>query len=181
MASTLDVLARQLSIAGPRAYLTGGTSTVSVLDVTNPSAPAVLGSLDVTDADQIAAEGDFAYVGRSGTGLSLIDASDPSSPTEVTDLGIASVTAAHVGGGLLYLMVRDSGVQIFDLDDPSDPETLGSVELEHAESDPRSRAIVSTCRGQVSIQKTSLWASSISSTSAIPRPERCETAATTAA
>jgi len=76
--------AYDIKVVGNYAYVVCGSSGLQVIDVSNPSAPAIIGSVKTglmfTSAEGISVIGNYAYVADSYTGLQVIDISKPSEP-----------------------------------------------------------------------------------------------------
>jgi len=61
--------------------LADGSSGLQVIDVSNPSSPVLIGSVDTPGfARGVTVTGDTAYVADWSNGLQVIDVSNPSSP-----------------------------------------------------------------------------------------------------
>ncbi|MCU0652823.1 MAG: hypothetical protein MUD10_01015, partial [Candidatus Pacebacteria bacterium] len=136
-----------------------GTTTdgceFSIYDVSNPSAPAAVGGIDIGDEDVLAIQviGKYAYIGISsnsgtcsgttltGCEVSIYDISNPSAPAAVggIDTGNENVYEILVSGKYAYVgMDDDSGtcsgttltgceVSIYDISNPSAPAAVGGM------------------------------------------------------
>lgn len=133
-----------VEVAGGVAYLVTGGSfgprgegilpRLEVIDVSDPRAPALLGSFDLPTLTTIDVAGDrvfaFSIPGIPGIpggiqALEVIDVSDPHAPVELarvpTQLPPADVV---VRDGLAYLS-SGFGLEVFDVSDASHPSSLG--------------------------------------------------------
>jgi hypothetical protein len=80
-------------------YVLGG---LRVLDVSNPIAPTLVGSLDMPEgAYRVAIEGSYAYVTTSDGKLRVVDISDPAAPVQVGFYPSGGAVVA--AGGYIYL------------------------------------------------------------------------------
>ncbi len=111
--------------------------TMAVYDVSNPSAPSLLGVMDLPDSvNQIIVEGNYAYVaaaspppGEDDYGLQVIDVSDPANMSTVAFFPTGSpLLDLHIAGASLCLTtytVTDS-LYLLSLADPTAPTLQGS-------------------------------------------------------
>jgi hypothetical protein len=96
------------------------------LDISDPTQPHRIASLDIGGAGDIALQGDLAYV-VSGTGLKILDVSDPTQPvvvgTEASDISGVAVA------GTLAVVCGFNTAGVVDVSDPEAPFLVGSVPL----------------------------------------------------
>ncbi len=97
-----------ISIAGNYAYLAG--RILGILDISNPSAPALIGWGSVGGRD-IAVSGSYAYL--AGRDLSVFDVSDPSQPALVGRHAKAGGLGVAVSGDYVYV-AGDGGLYILE-------------------------------------------------------------------
>lgn len=111
---------------GDRAYLvrSGGSSDLKgliVVDVTDRSAPALLGTLTI-DAHEglgVAPAGDIAYVAADDYGLMIADASTPTPPPIVATHEFSHPTSGVTTSGQhAYVLDPTHGITILDISDP---------------------------------------------------------------
>ena len=125
-----------MAIQGDVVYVANGNSQLSLLDISDPSAVALLGRTDLPWVQQIVANGDTVYAVGEG-GLHVVDVSDPTSPRVVgrfdTQYRIPSSVA--VAGRYAFLAdgaTDDEGpaalgaVRVIDLADPAKPALAAS-------------------------------------------------------
>ncbi len=120
--------------AGSVAYVHDQDSLRAV-DVSDPSAPSVLGSvaLPVSALDNafagrrgVTLEGSTAYVACGDSGLQIVDVSDPLKPPALGGLDTeGSARDVVVSAGIAYVADGSAGLQIIDVSDPSAPALLG--------------------------------------------------------
>ncbi len=124
--STLDT-SRDLHIVGNLAYIANGFSGLSIVDISNPNNPILLGSRDTPgDASGIDVEGNYAYIADYTSGLQIIDVSNPNNPTMAGSYeGSVSPRTLDVEGNFAYLAGSSGGLKIVDVSDPYNPTLAG--------------------------------------------------------
>jgi hypothetical protein len=129
----LDVL-----VADGKAYLVTNdgydNSSFQIVDVSNPSAPALLGELPFAvsqygNAGETRVQGEYAFVatGSDAGGLMVIRVSDPHNPQLVAFRPVANAgdvpwkgAGIDLAGSKAYLVEKD-GLHVFDVSDPENP------------------------------------------------------------
>ena len=121
---------RNIHVAGEYAYLTA--DRLYIIDLSNDSAPAIVGSL-AGSASDVFVMGNYAYV-TSGS-LKIVDVSNPAAPVLVTTFPPPETTSfGSVFGQGQYVFVTYSqyihdyyktGFQIIDGSDPQNPVVVG--------------------------------------------------------
>jgi hypothetical protein len=122
---------------GDYVYAIGALGEILVIDVSDQSAPSVIGELDLdtTQWDGMEYASGYLYVWSANNGFWIIDVRDPAQPTfvswtdEYSDLHEIAVTDDHLA------LARDSingtdidGVEIYSIEDPESPELLSFIE-----------------------------------------------------
>ncbi len=125
-----------------RGQIGGGTNTVfavngkayigegvrlTVLDVSNPAQPTVLGKgLPFPDIVQgIFVEGSRAYVAAGFSGLHIIDVTNPANPVEVGSYDSpGDAVGVYVVGATAYLADSQSGLRVVNVSNPASPAEL---------------------------------------------------------
>lgn len=128
---TMAVFGDKLLTSG-RGFIGG---LVSVVDISDPAAPVVEGTvgLDVMFLRAALTDG---YAIAVGFDLGIFDLSDPANITQVFDTSIDPATQALVHGDMLYL-IGATGLQVWDFSTPSAPVLLRTVDLgAHTTFDP---------------------------------------------
>lgn len=116
---SLFVGGRELRIVGHRAYaMDGDSGTLSVVDVSDPSAMSVLGTFSSTSARGFDLVGNYAYI-NTGTGIDVVDVSSSTNLTWAggADVGANQFTnggAVHEHKGLIYVF-GNAGSAIYDV------------------------------------------------------------------
>ncbi|MFW2388204.1 MAG: LVIVD repeat-containing protein [Polyangiales bacterium] len=139
-----------VAVQGGRAYI-AADSEVLIIDVSDPLAPTIEGSLSLTAqtgrAESIAVVGDRAYVGaawgNSNGRLVALDVSTPSTPNYEgqTDLLGSRIFRIDARGGTLYAVAYHVGLLVYEITESGDLSLRTTVE---AISRPRGIAIDDT-------------------------------------
>ncbi len=121
-----------IDIASDHAYLIDYNGTIWVLDISNPSVPALdttLAGISYGTGRNITWHEDYLYAARSEHGLFIYDATDPARPQPV-GLFSAVNTAADVAvqGDYAYLADFSSGLKIINVADKTNPTLTGSYD-----------------------------------------------------
>jgi uncharacterized repeat protein (TIGR02543 family) len=124
---------RDFDIAGNFAYATDYHYGLRVIDISNPTAPVIAGSLPFADCRTrlVRAFGNMVYVSRythvsrpyGVGGLSIVDASDHANPVErafLQNLGVQDL-AIDKTGRYLFLGIPNNGLHIYDVLNPAAP------------------------------------------------------------
>ena len=102
-------------MSGGYAYVAAHRAGVRILDISTPSTPVEIGSLDMYwRANDIAIAGNYAYVAAgSSAGIRVIDVSSPAAPFEVGFYVPQGPTqGVAVSNGYAYLASGWAGLQI---------------------------------------------------------------------
>lgn len=128
---------------GRYAYLVNETAPIQIIDLSDPTNPTEVGTLD-TDADDgpgegtagddggshnILIEGDYLYVvgGRSVGGLRIYDLTDPVAPAFVGDFQPKYYHDVEVRNDTVYAAaIFDEGVDIIDVSDKANPALIST-------------------------------------------------------
>jgi len=109
---------------------TGGASGIAVVDIADPAAPALVGSLEVT-ADEVAVQGMYVYLvdatGYAPYHMRVVDLSDPSNPMLIGETVLPGVPAeVAVVGNYAYVAASDMLI-VVDVSLPSSPTVVASL------------------------------------------------------
>ena len=122
-------------VANLRAYVAYGEAGLQVIDVTNPAAPVILGSLNTPlVARGVDVSGFYAVVADDGTpgAVRIVDVSNPTAPVITGDLVLSSGHAKDVvvRDQLAYLASFTGGFQVIDFSMPTSPTIIGVLPLD---------------------------------------------------
>jgi hypothetical protein len=127
--------AQKVKVVGSYAYVAAQAAGLLVIDVSDPGAPLLVGSVATTAATDVDVNGSYAYVADGAGGLRVVDISVPQSPQIVGTYGWpnAMATSVSVAGGpaggtpYLYAFVLNTydtasnGVRIVNVTSPASP------------------------------------------------------------
>jgi hypothetical protein len=119
--------ATRTAIAGDYAFVANGLAGLGVMDVTDPTNPVVVGTLDTPgSANALAVAGDCAYIADGDSGFYVADITDPLGATYLGDCAIAGTAwDVALAGNHAYVATDDAGLQVIDIADPSAPVAVG--------------------------------------------------------
>ena len=124
-------LVTAIDVSGNYAYVADGSSGLTIVNITNPEAPKIMGTYTGTydtPAYSVAVSGNYAYVTNEFPGnLEIIDISNPSSPKlvgnyDTSDNGNANGVA--ISGNCAY--VAAGGLIILDIANPISPQLVST-------------------------------------------------------
>jgi len=123
-----------IAVSGKTAYVVDALDdTLKVIDITDPTTPAVISSIDLTTQSPvgIAVAGRYVYIVYSvSADLEVFDVSNPKLPVKIGDVtpggALRSVT---VSGKYVYTISSDNKLKVIDVSVPSLPVTVGNVSI----------------------------------------------------
>ncbi|MDQ2949253.1 MAG: hypothetical protein M3Y27_25495, partial [Acidobacteriota bacterium] len=127
--STLTVPgAIALDVAGSFAYVATGTSGLTVVDVTDRSAPRIRGTLaGLGNAQAVRASGQNVFIADANGFLRIVNVQNPDAPALVSSLPIAGNPAAlALHGTLLAVAAQSGGVSLVNIGIPGSPSLLSA-------------------------------------------------------
>lgn len=124
---TMDI-ANGIALAGDYAYVAGTSTGLLVLDISDPTTPVLVSSVDLSGvAQRVALGGLHAFVAVGSLGVQVVDVTDPTAPAVVGGLDRdGSVMDVATDGVLLY-MADGYGLVIVDVSDPANPLVVGEL------------------------------------------------------
>lgn len=133
---------KSLAVAGNR-LIAVTDHRLHVLDITDPAAPVVRGSLALSDwSGESALLGNIALV-SSGQEMLVIDVSNPANPVERSRLSLGAGASQIVPRGDTAIVCLDfTGIRFVDVSVPNTPRVIGSF-------DPVLRTTNAACVGNV--------------------------------
>lgn len=101
--------------ANGKVYVAYGTAGLRIIDVSNPSSPALLGTADLGgDSREVVVSGNYAYVAARDSGVYIVDVSNPASPVKVKTLKTPRARGIAISGNKIYVAASDSGMGYID-------------------------------------------------------------------
>ncbi|MBP6784885.1 MAG: hypothetical protein KA152_13910 [Verrucomicrobiales bacterium] len=123
---------RQIFIQDSIAYVTARQDGLWLIDISNPSRPAIISHYDTVEmATGICVSGPVAFVATRQYGVEIIDVSDPASPRHLSMLKTGEAQSCWARDGYLY--IGDWAPQkllIADVRNPREPVIVGEAELD---------------------------------------------------
>lgn len=122
--------ARDVAVVGDYAYV-ADHSGLTVLDVSDPSSPRLVGSLETYRhwAMSVAADGHYAYL-ADADGVAVVDVSIPESPAAVAWLAMPDEARdVALDGTTLWVAGGSEGLVAVDVSNPPTPAILGALDL----------------------------------------------------
>lgn len=119
-----------VAVQGNYAYL-GVGPRLTVLDVSDPSRPAVVGQSKVLPeiVRDVFVAGPYAYVVGWHWGIRVLDISNPATPIEVGAYQTpGAAEAVYVAGHYAYVAAQTAGLRVIDVSDPAAPVEVGAYE-----------------------------------------------------
>jgi len=115
-------------ISGSNAYVAGWLSGLSVIDITEPIHPTIVGNCGIsTGAYDVFVLDDYAYVAAGTGGLQVVDVANLSNPSYVGSYDTPGIaTDIHVEGNYAYIADCNGGLQILYVANPFNPTLAAS-------------------------------------------------------
>ncbi|WP_275519449.1 DUF4347 domain-containing protein [Trichormus sp. NMC-1] len=121
--------ALDVEIVGNYAYVADANSGLSIINISNPSAPTLVGNYDTSYAMDVEIVGNYAYVADGDSGLSIINISNPAAPTLVGNYDTNDYAYdVQVVGKYAYVADGDSGLSIINISNPAAPTLVGNYD-----------------------------------------------------
>jgi len=125
-------LAQSFAVAvdGDYAYVADFSTGVKVLDVHDPTAPALVGSNSTAaPANDIAVDGDLGFVACGYSGLKILRITTPASPMIIGTIALSgSATGVAVAGNIAYVAAGTAGLHVIRVSTPSAPTRIGGYD-----------------------------------------------------
>jgi hypothetical protein len=119
-------------------YITGGSKSMQVIDVTEPANPKIVGSYRTNGRIRgIAVRDKYAYIVNDRIGMEVVDISNPDSPKHVATCKIRKILPQNICivGNYAYLTAGKKGLIIIDISNPESPEVTGVYDTPGRSSD----------------------------------------------
>ncbi|MBI2918849.1 MAG: hypothetical protein HYY01_12775 [Chloroflexi bacterium] len=119
-----------VAVVGNTAFVAAGGAGLHIVDVSQPSRPAVLGSYDTPGyAESVTVAGKYAHVADGPDGLRVVDIGDLAHPTEAGQaFGAYYAFDVVVDGPHAYIAAAGAGLLVADVSDPTKPREIGSLD-----------------------------------------------------
>ena len=125
--SSVNIPAYKVTIVGSRAYVAGMSSGMFIFNISNPTAPVLIGSFDPAGSvADVAVSGNFAYLPARIAGIYIVNISNPANPTLVGTYNTGAASAAMTIIGTTGYVVNGRRLDILNLSTPASPVQIGS-------------------------------------------------------
>ena len=118
-----------IAIVGSYAYVAADLVGLKIVDVSDPTSPTIVGSLD-TPGNALAIEvaGNFAYVADNASGLLVIDISNPAFPSLTGSVNTpGNARGVAIAGNYAYVADGFAGLQVIEIANPNSPGIVGTA------------------------------------------------------
>ncbi|KUK81423.1 MAG: LVIVD repeat protein [Petrotoga mobilis] len=112
-------------------YSPSGEMGVTIYEVTNPSNPQEIATIDAPgNVTDVINHDNYLYILRNIEGLSIAEISDPNSPTLLENLNLEGINGIKIANGYLYARFENGQVSVYSIkDNPRNPEFLGYTDI----------------------------------------------------
>ena len=118
-----------MQIVGNYAYVADGYSGLQIINISNPTAPTLVGNYDTSYAVGVQIVGNYAYVADYTSGLQIINISNPTAPTLVGNYDTSGwAWGVQIVGNYAYVADYWSGLQIINISNPTAPTLVGNYD-----------------------------------------------------
>ena len=115
----------EMEVRGGLLYAAAGSAGLLIMDVSDPSSPAVLTTDETTYANSVSIGEGLGFL--SSNDLKIYDITDVTEPTLLGVLSLpSSIGAFELDGTLLYTRLGNSSIAIVDVASPSSPLVAGT-------------------------------------------------------
>ncbi|TAK60985.1 Ig-like domain-containing protein, partial [Methylobacter sp.] len=126
---TIPGYANNVDVAGDYAYVAAGSKGLQIVNVSNRSAPSIVGNLDTAGtAIDVRVVGNVVYLADGDHGLQIIDVTDPTAPSLLASYETAGIAQdVKIDNQFAYIADGNSGLEIVDVRKPAQPISAGSL------------------------------------------------------
>jgi hypothetical protein len=130
-----------IHLSGGKAFIGAGYYGLQEIDLADPHAPRLLGSLDLpgntdlfdypqgyTENIAVPEGSDYAYVANGDGGLKVVDITRPINPKPVASLAVGQAADIALSGSLAYVPDFNFGLRIVDVSNPENPVSVSSLD-----------------------------------------------------
>jgi len=123
-----------IQVVGTLAYVAALEAGLQILDLSDPTAPALVGVFDTPDKTlDVFVVDTLAYVADDTGGVRIVDVSDPANPMEVGQCDLpGQIHSVYVEGPIAYAVGYKSGLCVLDVSEPTGPVQIGHLETDYS-------------------------------------------------
>lgn len=129
-----------VAVVGETVYVADGSGALVTVDVSNPAAPVVLGSVAIAGSAQsveVDVDSQIAYVAAGQGGLVAIDVSNPAQPTQIAVADTPGTALQVALDGTRAYLADWNDVRVFDISTPTSLVQIASERVEVGGGFPR--------------------------------------------
>jgi hypothetical protein len=117
-----------VTVVNNRAYLPMRFSGTQIVDVSDPMAPALLGSMGTSDQTwRVAVSGNYAYLADGDGGVQVLDVTNPAAPVSTSEwITNSSALDIYLVGNIAYVATSAGGLEIIDFSNLLNPAGVSS-------------------------------------------------------
>lgn len=119
--------ARAVTVTGGHAYVVG--DSLSIISVSVPSSPVVVGSLNLNSGTGAGVIGNYAFVSEMSFTMRVIRVADPTHPVEIWTGPARGADGVVVVGSRAFLAAVDRGLRVLNVSDPAHPIEVGYFDI----------------------------------------------------
>jgi len=124
---TTPAIVTNIVISGGHAYVADGQGGLVAVDITDPGASTISGTIGSIFGSGITVSGNYAYMASGYRGLVTVDISDPTDLESLSTIGTSGYAYdVAVNGSFAYVADGDNGLVVFDLTNPGTPSIIGN-------------------------------------------------------
>ena len=122
---TTPSLVNNIALSGNYAYLANGDNGLSIVDISDPALPTIVGSYAYYSgyAYSVAVSGDHAYIANGNSGLIIVDLKNPAVPIFKGRYDTSNAKSAALSGNYAYIADDTNGLVVVDITNPSAPRS----------------------------------------------------------
>ena len=121
--------AEGVATSGTLAFVVGDARGLQVVDLTDPSSPQMVGTLDTPGlASAVTVTGSLVAVADRGFGLRLIDVTNPAEPVARGLVASGAIRGVAIAGTTAFMTDEAHGLSVIDVSDPASPVVIGALD-----------------------------------------------------
>lgn len=106
--------------AAEKVYVAYGTAGLRIIDVSNPSSVALLGTADLGgDSRAVVVSGNYAYVAARDSGVYVVDVTNSANPVKIKTIKTPRARGIALYGTNVFVAASDSGIGVIDITNPT--------------------------------------------------------------
>jgi hypothetical protein len=122
--------AGDVSISGDMAFVADGDAGLQVIDMTDKTAPMIIGSCDTPGfASGVFVSGSYVFIADGEMGMAVVDITNRTAPVKTASMGTPGIAAkVTVAGNYAFIADGDAGLQIADVTNKTAPVIIETLD-----------------------------------------------------